>query len=209
MVAQVDSPASGTRTRKPRAPTVQIPLVTRTQVRNLYLTHCLPHKEIADRTGLKLDAVKNLIFRERWANLKVKLNKKAQESAVACAEASLTEIVQAVAMETEELTLGTLAKAKVTLERTDRDAARDLQAYSQAAKNFNGIMREARNLNASANQGEGATVNVMFVGALPRSSQRSVTNVTPAAPQSEASVVPASGQTIDVSVTPGATTPPP
>lgn len=158
-----------------------IPLLAETRVRNLYLGHFLGPQEIAAQTGLNYRQVTNLISRKGWATLRASKRKRVEESAIARAEESVSEIVNAVAMETEELTLGTLAKAKVTLERTDRDAARDLQAYSQAAKNFNGIMREARNLNAHPSEG-GNTLNVMFVGALPRSQSASASaprNVTP------------------------------
>ena len=74
-------------------------------------------------------------------------------------------------------------------------AAKNVQAWSQATKNYVGIYRQAKQLDAQqGDASQGAQINVMFVGQLPKSAPRNVTPDT----QSEAQAKPA----IDVASTP-------
>jgi hypothetical protein len=144
-----------------RAP--DIPVLTVSRIRNLYLGHCLGAKEIADQVGLPADSVRNLLYRRGWTKLRKSREAQIEAKAIARADESVEEIVQAVAMESEALALGTLQTSHGVLADVgkDPDAPRNLQALSQAAKNFVGLFRQARNLD-TAKDGSGA-VNVLFI----------------------------------------------
>lgn len=159
---------------------VDFPVLTIARVRNLYLGHCLGSTEIAKQTGLKPEQIRNLVARRGWTKLRAAKKEQIEQKAIARTEASINEIVEAVAMESETLALGTLNASHGILADIGRDpdAARNLQALSQSAKNFVGIFRQARNLDAQV-IGEASTVNVMFVGSLPKSAERATINVSP------------------------------
>lgn len=135
---------------------------------------------VAAACGLTDTQVYNLADREGWTKLRTETKRRLEESVNARTQAAITELTEHIADETAELSLGTLAKAKSTLARDDEFAAKDLQAYSVAAKNFVGLYRQAKQLDAQSADAGSATVNVMFVGSLPRSAERITRNVTPA-----------------------------
>lgn len=174
----------------------QIPLYSRLKARNLYVGQMLDAATVAEATGLKVKQVYDIASREGWSKARAMVRAKASESAEARAQKDIDSLIEEVAADTAELSLGTLAKSKVALERNDRDAAKDLQAYSQAAKNFVGLYRQAKNLDVANKAGESSTT-VVFVGQLVAASTASKVerNVTPS-PQSENS------QVIDVSANP-------
>ncbi len=119
-------------------------------------------------------------------------------------EEDVKQMVEAVAVKTQVLGLGSLDAAIDTLKTKGKDYARDLQALSQSAKNFVGLYRQAKQLDVGDANASAQQINVMFVGALPKSGSgpatRSEVNVTPTLPPREASVSPAQGQALDVSV---------
>lgn len=191
MVAEAtEAPASKPRLSPGSGRAVDIPVLTVARVRNLYLGHCIGAKEIADQTGLTADQVRNLVQRRGWTKLRAKKKAEIESKAIARADASVEEIVQAVAMESEALALGTLQTSHGVLADVgkDPDAPRNLQALSQAAKNFVGLFRQARNLDASKDNA--GAVNVLFIAcqragvnepaALPAKAES--INVTPAKP---------------------------
>jgi hypothetical protein len=206
MVAQAEPVSVRRKTRKPG---LSIPLFTRLRAQNLYVNQLASASVVGAACGLTPKQVYDLADREGWAKLRNETKRRATEDVNARTQANIDELVEHVASDTAELSLGTLAKAKRTLERDDEFAAKDLQAYSVAAKNFVGLYRQAKQLDVSAQSGDGATVNVMFVGALPKSAERIARNVTPAvaAQGQDGSALPASGQTLDVSTTQSSATP--
>ncbi len=198
--------------RKTRKPSLSIPLLTRIKAQNLYVNQLAAASVVGAACGLSPKQVYDLADREGWTKLRNETKRRASESVQARTQATIDELVEHVAADTAELSLGTLAKAKATLLRDDENAAKDLQAYSVASKNFVGLYRQAKQLDAQQACEGASQINVMFVGQLPRSSaERTTINVTPAQQQqdSAAKSVPSAPlhdapPALDVSVTPGA-----
>ncbi len=144
-----------------------IPLSTRIKARNLYVGQYAQASVVSAATGLSVKQVYWLADREGWTKLRAQTKRKMTEDVNARAQRDIDELVEEIANDTAELSLGTLAKAKSTLTRDDEFAAKDLQAYSVAAKNFVGMYREAKRLDADR-KGETNTLNVLFVGNMSR-----------------------------------------
>lgn len=166
----------------------EIPLATRAQARNLYAVRQLGGEEVAKQTGLSVRQVYSLATREGWTKLRARNKERELRLSNERDEADVREMVEAVAIKNKVLTLGTLDSAIDELANGGEFKAKNLQALSVAAKNFNGMWREAKALDVQDAASQGAQINVMFVGQLPRSAARTTVNVTP----SEASVVPTS-----------------
>ncbi len=161
--------ASGAVRAKPGPRTGQIcdriPLLTRLKARSLYITQQLGITAIADQTGLTVSQVRGLVAREGWVNVKKRARNVAEAKSLARTQANIEEVVEAVAIDTEELALGTLGAAKDVLRDKSGDFwAKDLQSLSQAAKNFVGLARQARGLANDADTSNGkANTSVIFV----------------------------------------------
>ena len=189
MVAAAE-PKVSTRKPHPRAGHIipKISLLTRTQARNLYVLNQVGAAEVASQTGLTIKQVYSLAEREGWTKQRKEIKGKSLEAQNARMEADAEEMVQAAAMESAELTLSTFAKAKEAIAKGGPMAAKDVQAWSQATKNYVGIYRQAKALDQQDNASGASQINVMFVGALPRSAARSTqanaepVNVTPSGP---------------------------
>lgn len=182
------------KSRKGRGFQPSIPLGVKLQVRGLYLVQQLSASEIGAKLKLAPRSVENLCHREGWTKLKRRVKERAEASSIERETEQIAEIVDSVAIQTAALTVQTLEKASRAIAREDEDACRDLQALSQSAKNFNGIFREARGLNAERNADRTNGQTIVFVqlervGAstakrLPEPATREATeiNVTPVAP---------------------------
>lgn len=172
--------------------TPKIPLATRTQARNLYVLHQLGAPEVARQTGLTESQIYSLSHREGWTKVRAQIRQDSLSDSNARMQADAEEMVEAVAIKSAVLSLGTLdAAIEVMGDKNGEDSAKKLQALSVASKNYVAMYRQAKQLDAS-NASEGASqINVMFVGALPRSAERSTVNVTPA--QSAIDVAPSAG----------------
>ncbi len=168
----------------------EIDLATRAQARNLYAVRRLGGQEVAKQTGLTVRQVQSLAHREGWTQIRAKIKERELRLSQERDEADVKEMVEAVAIKNKVLTLGTLDEAIDELANGGEFKAKNLQALSVAAKNFNGMWREAKALDQLDAQAGASQINVMFVGALPRSAERATVNVTPSAP----SVLPAQGQ---------------
>jgi len=179
MVAEAEKPSVSSK-RSPRVVHgYGIPLSTRIKAKNLYVGQHAQASVVSAATGLSVKQVYWLADREGWTKLRAETKRKIAENVNARAQADIDELVEEVANETAELSLGTLAKAKKTLERDDEFAAKDLQAYSVAAKNFVGLYRQAKQLDAAQSSEGSTTTNVFFLSALPPAPRISK-DVTPA-----------------------------
>ena len=180
MVAEATANCTSPKKVKGRGHARQIDLTTRSQARNLYAVQHLTAQDVANRTGLTVPQVYSLAKRDGWVKTRVQLRAKAAQVLRDREEQQVEELIDAMAIKSQVLSLGSLDKAIDTLARDDQNAAKDLQAYSQAAKNAVGIFRQARGLDAKQ-VGDGGTsqINVMFVGQLTRSAERTAVNVTP------------------------------
>jgi hypothetical protein len=104
----------------------------------------------------------SLAHREGWTKTRVQIREKEQRLAEAREDADISELVEAVAVKSQVLSLGTLDSAIEELKTPGEFQAKNLQALSVAAKNFVGLYRQAKNLDAQ--QSEGNTTNVLFFG---------------------------------------------
>ncbi len=95
------------------------------------------------------------------------------------AQAECAEIHEAVALKTEEITVRVLDKVDAAIDRDDVNAARDLQAYTQATKNIYSVARQARGLDLESRERAGNGQTLVFID-LPRvEAKREPVNVTP------------------------------
>lgn len=195
MVAETtDKPKTKRRGFPPGASQTKIPLAVKLQIRGLYLVQQLGASEIGAKLQISARKIDNLAHREGWTKLRKSVAERAEAKSLAREVEQIDEVVDAVAIQTAALTVQTLEKASRAIAREDEDACRDLQALSQSAKNFNGIFREARGLNAERNAERTNGQTIVFVqlervGAstakrLPEPATREATeiNVTPVAP---------------------------
>lgn len=180
MVAE--APISSTSSAKAKVPRLvcKIPLATRIKARNLYVLQQLGAPEVAKAVGLKPDQIYSLASREGWTKVRAQIKADSIEKQDARALADNDELVAATAMESAELTLDTFKAAKLAMLEGGPMAAKDVQAWSQATKNYVGIYRQAKQLDQANDAAAGSQINVMFVGSLPRSAERITRNVTPA-----------------------------
>jgi hypothetical protein len=139
----------------------KIPLSTRVKARNLYVLQQISAREVAEQCGLKEKQVYTLAQREGWVAVR-KARKLSTEQALDARIANDSdELVEAVALQSAEMTLETFKAAKEALDAGGDDAARNVQAYSQATKNYVGLYRQAKSLDVAAQQGN--TTNVLFI----------------------------------------------
>lgn len=133
--------------RGTKRPRVSFDVVTRLKVRSMYLLQGLQTTEIAEELGLQRSQVQNLISRQKWAQKRKKVAESLEAKAIARTQREVEEIVETVAVKTEELAVRSLDAASEILDDKAGDYwAKDLQSVSQAAKNFVGLARQARGL---------------------------------------------------------------
>jgi hypothetical protein len=110
----------------------------------------------------------------------------------------------------EEGSIAGIQRALECTKTNSEKSAKKFAAWAAGSRQLVAIARQARGLDAKGGaDGDGAQINVMFVGALPRSQAQAhpaPRNITPDT-QGQASAAPAaatlaSGQTVDVRATP-------
>lgn len=164
MVAEAEPRvSSSSRNPKGRGNAPAIDLLTRSKARNLYVVRQLPAQEVARECGITANQLYSLACREGWTKTRIQIREKELEASRKREEADISELVEAVAVKSQVLALGTLDGAIEELKNPGEFQAKNLQALSVAAKNFVGLYRQAKNLDAEA-KGEGSTINVAFFG---------------------------------------------
>ena len=141
-----------------------IPFLSKLKARNLYLTQGLTYADIAKETGIKQSTLEQMAYREGWTAIRRRTTQKLVEQQDARTRAMQDEVVEAIASTSEQHALRALEKTGQALERDDRDAARDSQSYSAAAKNLVGIVKALRDP-GSASEGSSPTLNFFFIPA--------------------------------------------
>jgi len=155
----------------------RIDVLAKQKAKNLYLYRNASHEEISLQCGLTVKAVGDLVSRSGWAKLKRERERRLSKAHDARSESVDTEIIEAIASESEQHALRALQKTGEALERNDRDAAKDSQAYSATAKNLVGVARAIRDP-ASASAGEGSTnFNLFFMAAPAVAPQKAVEKI--------------------------------
>lgn len=185
MVAEAVKPSYKSSVRKGRNRfQPKIDLFTRSQARNLYVVRMLSAKEVAAQTGLTIPQIYNLADREGWTKSRAELKRKSAEALQLREQEEIDELVDAVAIKSKLLSLGSLDAGINELATPSRDQARNLQAYAQAAKVYVGLYRQAKQLDAAQSSEGSTTTNVFFLSALPPA-PRITKDVTPAPPAIE------------------------
>jgi hypothetical protein len=134
------------------------------QARTLYLVGNLGPKEISKKLGVPFRSVELLVSRAGWSKLRNANWAKAEAAIVAKVEADVAEVTQRIAVESEELTVGSLRVLRASI---DAGNAKDMQMASGAARNLVDIARKCRGLdNNRLDQAAGngsANVNLFFI----------------------------------------------
>jgi DNA-binding CsgD family transcriptional regulator len=176
MIATVESPAI--RPRQFSAGAGHLTPKQKIEIRTLYLVHNLGATEIAKRLGCNLKATSNLITHAGWTKIRSKNWLKAEADVSAIVENDVAQVSQQIAVESEELTLGSLNILRRSIAEGN---AKDMQMASGAARNLVDIFRKCRGMDNKATEPTGSSTNVnMFVFATPAVA-KTERNVTPSA----------------------------
>ena len=154
---------------------VPIPLLTRLKVRNLYLGAGLPHAQIAEQTGLTVPAVQQLVSREGLPKIRAERAAALTKATNDRVEKQLSEAEASIADTAEELALRGLNKVREAVDRGDRDAARDFQAYTGGVKNLVGVAKLIRSIDGVNTQEHGIGVSVFMLRCGDAKTERNVT----------------------------------
>lgn len=142
----------------------EYPILAKLKARNLYLQEGLGAKAISEATGIPDYAIHRMSHREGWVAIRRANRARLLQKQDARTNAIGDQVIEAIAAASEEHAIRALQKTGEALERTDRDAAKDAQAYSSTVKNLAGVAKAMRDPGAAA-VGEGSnTFNLFFVG---------------------------------------------
>jgi hypothetical protein len=176
MVATVETPCVGTTKRSLAPGQGFLSPDQKIKARTLYLVHNKGPKEISEMLSCNWKALTNLINHRGWAKLRNKNWIKAEAEVVAIVENDVAETAQRIAIESEELTIGSLNVLRNSIATGN---AKDMQAASGAARNLVDIARRCRNLDNRVETNQGTSTNVnMFVFAAP-ATVKAEKNITP------------------------------
>lgn len=139
---------------------------TLSKVRNLYLFQDLAPVLIAKECGVTVKAVYDMVSRHGWSKEKrerLSLLTKKHDARMAAMNETLVEVI---ASHAEQHSIRALQKTGEALERNDRDAAKDAQAYSATVKNLVGVAKTIREpVGGSAIESAPTQINLFFAGA--------------------------------------------
>ena len=196
MVAAAEKPKRKMPKSPGRGRAVSIPIPVRMRIRSLYVVQGLEPSQIAkqlpDGTDLTPTQISALCLRQGWTGEKKRVKEKIEQDALSRTQEEVEAVVSATAMLAEEGSLAGLRRAIECTENNGEKSAKKFAAWAAGSRQLVAIARQARGLDAKDSAGDAAnTINVMFVGALPRSSERAERierNVTPSESPSVASV---------------------
>ncbi len=155
----------------------RIPVLTKRKARNLYLFEDASHERIAAECGITVYASQKLASSHGW----VSERRQREANLIKKQDARMSgiddEIIEAIASVSEQHTIRALQKTGEALERTDRDAAKDAQAYSATAKNLVGIARAVRDPGSSLEGSAPREFNLFFLTPAAPSEPKQVTEV--------------------------------
>ncbi len=211
MVAVADKPKRKMPKSPGRGRAVSIPIPIRMRIRSLYVVQGLEPAQIAKQlpegVSLSPTQISMLCWRQGWAAKKREVKERIEKDSLSRTRDELETVIEATAMLAEEGSVAGLRRAIECTANNDEKSAKSFASWAAGSRQLVAIARQARGLDAKDSGGEGAnTINVMFVGQLPKSGSvpRNVTpdtvNVAPA------SNVSGQAQQPVIDVTPSATT---
>lgn len=147
-----------------RGPTVSV--LAKIKARNLYLSQGLSVPGVAEACGLSLSVVRKWAEKEGWAAERKACYSRLVAKQDAQRGAVQTVVLEAIAAHSEEHALSAMRNVGEALQRSDKDAAKDFQAYTAGVKNLASTARMLREP-ISANAGEGTQITANFFFAPP------------------------------------------
>src|SRR6478736_3689736 len=151
--------------RKVKTNNGEIPVLARIKARNLYLHESLPYKAISEATGLPVRVLERLSNRERWPTIRRANYERLKTDADARMVGVNAQVVQTIVDGAGEHAIRALQKTGEALERTDRDAAKDAQAYSSTVKNLATIAKALSEPASSSGESTTLNLNMFFAPA--------------------------------------------
>lgn len=157
--------------REPGERGPEVSILTELKARNLYLHERLSYLEISEKTGIPVRSLQALASRKGWTAVRREQKRRLIEKQDARNAAMQNAVVEAIASASEEHAIRGLQRAGEALERNDKDAAKDFQAYTAGVKNLAGVAKLMRDGTGSAVE-SGGSISMNFFFA-PQSTQSS------------------------------------
>jgi hypothetical protein len=134
-------------------------------IRTLYLVQGLQPSDI-ERMGIGFTAnqVSQMAHREGWTGLRKKALAKGEESARASAEAAVSRVSEAIAIESEELCFKALTQTRSGLDKGGLEGAKQAQAASSTLRNLAGVAKMLREPANGSGDMDRPNMNLFFVG---------------------------------------------
>jgi len=147
------------------------------KARNMYLSQCLPYKAISEATGLPTQTLEKLASREGWTKLRKATKERLLAESNARTETIANEALEAISDDMIVLTAESLGRVRESLERDDKNAAKDFQAYTAGARNLATTAKALRETGKAVASSGPTNFNLFFVGAAPGKPAEQVTEI--------------------------------
>lgn len=151
--------------RKPQLRNGEHPFLAKLKARNLYLQDNLSHQAISEATGIPVRTLQQLANTEGWVAIKRRNRARLLEKQDARISAMAEEVIDAIASSSEQHAIRALQKVGESLERNDRDAAKDFQAYTAGVRNLATTAKALRETGVSVATPTNLQANFFFAPA--------------------------------------------
>lgn len=160
MVAEAPSELLG------RATNQEISHRLRAQVRTLYLVEGHNPKSIeALGLGLTAKQISNLAWAEGWTQKRKQAALQVKETSEARANAAVSAVAEAIAIESEELCFKALNQTRAGLDKGGLEGAKQAQAASSTLRNLNSVAQAIRKPELANGDERPTSFNLFFIGA--------------------------------------------
>jgi hypothetical protein len=149
-------------------------------VRTLYLVQGHPPSEIeAMGLGVTRQQVSNWANRYGWATQKAKARASVEKSTQERVDASVQKVVEAIAIESEELCFKALNQTRAGLDKGGLEGAKQAQAASSTLRNLHGVAQAIRKPELQSAQSGSTSFNLFFLGGQSTAPSKEPIDVTP------------------------------
>lgn len=142
----------------------EIPFLTKLQAKNFYLFDGLSLEAIAQKLGRDAKTWAGVATREGWIKERKRRESLISQKSDSRLADQASAVADAIASQSEELALSALGNVRSALERCDKDAAKDSQAYSATVKNLASTARLMRETGSVAEKPQ-LNLNLFFAAA--------------------------------------------
>jgi len=148
------------------------------KARTLYLVRGMPPSAVAAELGVQPKAISDLASRRGWCKVRREVWQESDKASQAALSADVSRVMQGIALESEELTVGSLQLARESIEAKD---AKSLSMSSSAIRNLVEVSRRIRGLDQQQTGLLGGNVNFFVLQGVPQADKptREPVNVTP------------------------------